>query len=245
MSLEVNGEGLTLDPSGAFWWPAERTLVFADLHFEKGSSFARRGQFLPPYDTRETLKRMDALINRHRPARVIALGDSFHDREAADRLDEEERTTLKRLALGVEWVWIAGNHDPEPPAWLGGVITEEIAIGGLVFRHEPAAERQPGEVAGHLHPCATAVMRGRALRRRCFVSDGFRVVLPAFGAYTGGLDVEEKAISSLFPEAFLTYLLGARRVYAVATTQDAHKFWRKRSEESQPRNAARSTVETP
>jgi len=245
MSLEVNGEELTLDPSGGFYWPAERTLVCADLHFEKGSSFARRGQFLPPYDTRETLKRVGALIARHRPARMIALGDSFHDREAADRLDDEERATLKRLAEGIEWIWIAGNHDPAPPAWLGGLVTEEIAIGGLVFRHEPSSERQRGEVAGHLHPCATVVMRGRALRRRCFVSDGFRVVVPAFGAYTGGLDVEETAISSLFPDAFLTYLLGARRVYAVATTKDAHKFWRKRSEEIQPSRTARSTVETP
>jgi DNA ligase-associated metallophosphoesterase len=245
MSLEVNGEELTLDPSGGFYWPAERTLVFADLHFEKGSSFARRGQFLPPYDTRETLKRMEAATERYLPARIIALGDSFHDREAADRLDEEERATLRRLAIGVEWIWIAGNHDPAPPTWLGGMITEEIAIGGLVFRHEPSAERQRGEVAGHLHPCATVVMRGRALRRRCFVSDGFRVVLPAFGAYTGGLDVDEDAISSLFPEAFLTYLLGARRVYAIATTKDAHKFWRKRSEDSQPSSPASSTVEMP
>jgi hypothetical protein len=245
MSLDVNGEALVLDPSGAFYWPAEKTLVFADLHFEKGSSFARRGQFLPPYDTRETLKRMDALIARLCPARVIALGDSFHDRDAADRLDDEERATLRRLAHGAEWIWIAGNHDPAPPAWLGGIITEEIAIGGLVFRHKPSAERQRGEVAGHLHPCATVVMRGRALRRRCFISDGIRVVLPAFGAYTGGLDVEENAISSLFPDAFLTYLLGARRVYAVATTKGAHKFWRKRSEESQPSRPARSTVETP
>lgn len=245
MSLEVNGEVLTLDAAGAFHWPAERTLVFADLHFEKGSSFARRGQFLPPYDTRETLTRMDALIARYRPGRIIALGDSFHDREAADRLDEEERATLARFARGAEWIWITGNHDPSPPAWLGGVITEEIAIGGLVFRHEPSADRQRGEVAGHLHPCATVVMRGRALRRRCFVSDGTRMILPAFGAYTGGLDVDEDAISSLFPDAFLTYLLGMRRVYAVATRKDAHKFWRKRSEDSQPRSPATSTVEMP
>jgi len=245
MSLEVNGEELTLDPAGSFYWAAEKTLVFADLHFEKGSSFARRGQFLPPYDTRETLKRMEASVAQHRPARIIALGDSFHDRDAAERLDEFERATLSRLAQGAEWIWIAGNHDPSPPAWLGGTITEEIAIGGLVFRHEPSADRQRGEIAGHLHPCATVVMRGRALRRRCFVSDGTRMIAPSFGAYTGGLDVDEEAISSLFPDAFLTYLLGMRRVYAVATRKDAHKFWRKRSEDSQPRSAATSTVERP
>ena len=216
MFAEVNGETLMLDCAGALWWPAERTLVFSDIHFEKGSSLARRGAFLPPYDTRTTLRRMAALLERYAPARVIALGDSFHDREAADRLDEEERATLARFVGGTNWVWIEGNHDPEPPAWLGGTITQEIAIGGLVFRHEPSASPQPGEIAGHLHPCATVSLRGRSLRRKCFASDGTRLVMPAFGAYAGGLDVGDEAIANLFTGAFAAYMMGGRRVYAVA-----------------------------
>ncbi|MGH6872535.1 MAG: ligase-associated DNA damage response endonuclease PdeM [Rhizomicrobium sp.] len=215
-TIAVNGEELVLDAAGALWWPAERTLVFADLHFEKGSSYARKGQMLPPYDTRTTLKRMARLVAAHEPARVIALGDSFHDRDAADRLDAEERAMLARLAGLAEWIWIAGNHDPEPPAWLGGRIAEEIAIGALIFRHEPLPGSSPGEIAGHLHPCARVTRHGRSLRLRCFASDGARMVLPAFGAYTGGLDIRDRALRSLFADALRAYVLGKARVYAVA-----------------------------
>jgi uncharacterized protein len=214
--IEVNGEALMLDASGALWWPDEATLVFADLHFEKGSSFARNGALLPPYDTRASLARIEGVVRRRAATRIIALGDSFHDRDAAERLDDEERDRLATLRNGIEWVWIAGNHDPAPPAWLGGRAAEEIAVGGLVFRHEPRERNAQGEVAGHLHPCATVTRRGRSLRRRCFVSDGARLLMPAFGAYAGGLDVRDTAVRSLFAEKFLAYLLGAARVYAVA-----------------------------
>ena len=214
--IEVNGECLLLDPAGAIYWPAEQTLVVADLHFEKGSAYARSGQMLPPYDTRATLARIDALFVRHAPARAIALGDSFHDRDAGNRLDDFEREMLMRLGRAAEWIWIAGNHDPAPPSWLGGRIAEEIAIGGLVFRHEPSPIHAPGEIAGHLHPCKSITRRGRSLRRRCFVSDARRLVMPAFGAYAGGLDVRDRAVRMLFGESFLAYLLGARRVYTVA-----------------------------
>ena len=215
-AVEVNGESLLLDPAGALWWPDERTLVFADLHFEKGSAYARGGQMVPPYDTRTTLKRIEALFARHSPARAIALGDSFHDRDAADRIGGHERATLARLGHAAEWIWIAGNHDPAPPSWLGGTIAGEIAIGGLVFRHEPTGSRAAGEIAGHLHPCKSITRRGRSLRRRCFVSDATRLVMPAFGAYAGGLDVRDRAVRTLFGESFLAYMLGTRRVYAVA-----------------------------
>jgi DNA ligase-associated metallophosphoesterase len=214
--VTVNGESLLLDAAGALYWPAERTLVFADLHFEKGSAFARSGQVLPPYDTRATLARMTAALERHVPGRVVALGDSFHDRWAADRLDVRDREMLLQLGSRAEWIWIAGNHDPAPPSWLGGRIVEELAIGGLVFRHEPSPTREPGEVAGHLHPCKSVVRHGRSLRRRCFVSDGSRLLMPAFGAYAGGLDVRDEAVRSLFGESFLAYVLGMRRVYTLA-----------------------------
>jgi DNA ligase-associated metallophosphoesterase len=193
-----------------------RMLILSDMHFEKGSSYARRGALLPPYDTRATLARVTALVKHYAPTRIIALGDSFHDKDAADRLDAVEREMLLALSKAADWIWIAGNHDPEPPSWLSGQIAEEVAIGGLSFRHEPSAVPFAGEIAGHLHPCASVTRRGRTLRRRCFVSDGARLVMPAFGAYAGGLDVRETAVRMLFPDIFRAYVLGARRVYAVA-----------------------------
>ena len=216
VSITVNGQTLQLDHSGAAWWPAARTLIFADLHFEKGSSYARGGQFLPPYDTRATLLRMAQAVARFRPARIIALGDSFHDRGAADRLDGEARAML--AAMGTDFVWIAGNHDPEPPAWLGGMVTEELREGGLVFRHQPRGDIA-GEIAGHLHPCAKVSKWGRSVRRRCFAADGRRIILPSFGAYTGGLDVGEEAIAMLFGPRFHAYMLGSERVYAIPREQ--------------------------
>lgn len=245
MFAEVNGESLLLDCAGAAFWPAERTLVFADIHFEKGSSLARRGALLPPYDTRMTLKRMTALIDAYLPARVIALGDSFHDVEAADRLDTDEKAMLAAQVNRTDWIWIEGNHDPHPPAWLGGTVTSELAVGGLVFRHEPSLLPQPGEIAGHLHPCATVTRHGRSLRRRCFAADTGRMVMPAFGAYAGGLDVQDGAIASLFEGAFAAYMLGGRRVYAVAARGIPQLARRNRTDESQPSVPAMSTANNP
>jgi len=214
--LTVNGEALVLNADGALYWPDERLLVFSDLHFEKGSFFATRGRMLPPYDTHATLARVSSLIVRYAPSHVIALGDSFHDEDAPARLASSQRDMLLALGNATTWIWITGNHDPRPPAWLGGRVAEEIAIGGLVFRHEPSAEPFAGEIAGHLHPCKCVTRRGRTLRRRCFVSDGARLVMPAFGAYAGGLDVRDGAVRSLFADEFRAYVLGANRVYAVA-----------------------------
>ena len=214
--IDVNGETVLLDSCGAAFLPALSTLVFADLHFEKGSSYARGRQFLPPYDTLNTLLRMVRAVARHKPARVIALGDSFHDREAGDRLGSEERGLLDSLIRSARFTWIAGNHDPNPPDWLDGEVTDFIRVGGLIFRHEPAAAFEPGEVAGHLHPCASVSKWGRSVRRRCFVSDGLRMILPSFGAYTGGLDVGDSAIATLFAGPFHAYMLGQTRVYAIS-----------------------------
>ncbi len=214
--IKVNGESLLLDACGAAFSPAYFTLMFADLHLEKGSSYARGRQFLPPYDSADTLRRMAQAIARHKPARVIALGDSFHDRDAADRLGAQERALLESLGRTAHFTWIAGNHDPHPPAWLNGEVAQELRLGGLLLRHEPQAVPQAGEVAGHLHPCASVAKWGRNVRRRCFVSDGLRLILPSFGAYTGGLDVGDAAFTSLFAGSFHAYMLGTKRVYAIA-----------------------------
>jgi DNA ligase-associated metallophosphoesterase len=203
-------------PAGALWWAGERLLVVADLHLEKGSSFARRGRMLPPYDTGDTLARLAALVGRLRPRTVVALGDSFHDGEAAARLSPAHRAALGALMSGRDWIWIAGNHDPERPAGLGGMVADALSVGPLTFRHEPAAGPATGEIAGHLHPAARVYGRGKSVRRRCFAGDGRRLILPAFGAYAGGLDITDRAFAGLFaPETFRAFVLGDERVYAV------------------------------
>ena len=219
--ITVNGEAVLLDPQGVAFLPAHGVLVVADMHFEKGTSYAPSGQLLPPYDSRATLLKLVEVVGRHRPAKVIALGDSFHDSEAGGRLGPEERSMLEALARVADLLWIAGNHDPKAPGWLGGERAEEVTLGGLTLRHEPDLALKLGEVAGHLHPCATVTKWGRRVRRRCFLSDGLRLVLPSFGAYTGGLDVREAPIMRLFTGPFHAYMLGQRRVYAVPQMQSA------------------------
>jgi hypothetical protein len=212
----VMGVVLEAFPEGALWWADLRLLIVADLHLEKGSSFARRGQLVPPYDTVETLSRVSRLIARLDPRTVVALGDSFHDGEGASRLSSRDRDALAALQHGREWFWISGNHDPDRPAGLGGSAADELAVGKLVFRHEPTPGQVEGEIAGHLHPCARVRGRGRSVRRPCFAGDGYRMILPAFGAYTGGLDVLDPAFAGLFvPSSFRAFMLGDDRVYPV------------------------------
>lgn len=241
--IVVNEETLLLDAHGAAFWPSEVTLIVSDLHFEKGSAFARRGQMLPPYDTLTTLARIADLIARHAPKRIIALGDSFHDVDGPHRLPTPARDTLAKFTAQTEWIWIEGNHDPDVPLWLGGRTAAELRIGNLIFRHEPRPTDARGEIAGHLHPATTITRRGQTLRRRCFVSDGARLIMPAFGAFTGGLHVRDPAFTALFGTTSLAYALGSRRVYAVSGNPQLIR--RNMSEESQPKNAAITTVENP
>jgi DNA ligase-associated metallophosphoesterase len=202
--------------SGALWLEIERTLVVADLHFEKGSSYAARfGQMLPPYDTRETLDRLDREIAALSPARLIFLGDSFHDGNGEQRLAADDAERLRGLARGRELVWAVGNHDEDGPRTLPGEVIDEATILGLVLRHEPKSGPQPGEVAGHLHPAARVSSGRSSVRRRCFVTDGSRLILPAFGAYTGGLNVLDRAFSGLFDGPVLAAALGQQRVHAI------------------------------
>jgi DNA ligase-associated metallophosphoesterase len=214
--IEINGATLVADRSGALWWPTQRLLAVADLHLEKGSSFAKTGQLLPPYDSRATLNRLSAAVTRFEPKTIVCLGDNFHDPLGPERLDAESKGVVAVLQRKRRFVWIEGNHDAAAAAVLGGESAPEIQIGPLVFRHEPREHRAPGELAGHLHPVAIAVTRARRLRRRCFVSDGERCVLPAFGAYTGGLDVFDPAFAPLFPRSFQAFLIGRDRVYPFA-----------------------------
>ena len=212
--IRVNGVPLLGDLSGALVWPEKRILVVADLHLEKGSAFARRGQLLPPYDTAATLKALAGAIRRHRPQHVICVGDSFHDEQAAERLAAADGDRLRRLTGACEWIWIAGNHDPRPPADWGGRVEAEVTLAPLVFRHEALTNgRAPGEVSGHYHPKARVRLRTGRTSGRCFVTDGRRLVLPAFGAYTGGLNVLDPAIARLFAKDFRVHLLGRQAIH--------------------------------
>lgn len=216
VALDFAGAALLALAEGALFWPAERTLVVADLHLEKGSSFARRGVMLPPYDTRATLERLARVAARHRAARILCLGDSFHDGEAPARLDDGDRKLLASLATERELIWVAGNHDPAPPDGLGGRIVEgTLRLGPLAFRHVAEPLFAAAEVSGHYHPKASVDVRGRRLSGRCFVSDAQRLVLPAFGAYAGGLDVFEPALRALFPGEFQVHLLARDRITAL------------------------------
>jgi uncharacterized protein len=217
--IGISGTVLVADPAGALFWGDEKLLVVADLHLEKGSAFAARGVLLPPYDTASTLARLHRLVERYCPRLVIALGDSFHDGGGASRMAENSRVALTALQRGRDWLWIAGNHDPGPSDGIRGRFADTIALGPFTFRHEPAATVCDGEIAGHLHPRARVARRAVAVSRRCFASDGRRLIMPAFGAYAGGLNVRNRAIMSLFaPLDFTAHMLGASRVYAVAAT---------------------------
>lgn len=216
VEIEIHGAAALCDAYGALYLPEARTLVVSDLHLEKGAAFARRGQLLPPYDTLATLKLLESVIARYDPRIVISLGDNFHDRAGSALMPSLFREMIVGAARGREWIWINGNHDPDGAIGLPGMSADILCYGGLTFRHEPAAEGSDGEVAGHLHPCATVRRREKSVRRPCFATDGRRLMMPAFGIMTGGLDLRHRAFEGLFrPEALIAHLLGRDRVYSV------------------------------
>ena len=217
-SVTVAGVTLVADLSGALFWEQQGLLVVSDLHLEKGSSFAARGVLLPPYDTVATLARLAAVMARHDPHMVIALGDSFHDRSAHERLSAPDRDAIAAFQQGRDWIWIAGNHDPALPSNLGGVVASEVMIGPIAFRHEPTGA--VGEIAGHLHPKARVASRGRSMERRCFACDGERAVMPAFGAYAGGLSIRDAAFRKIFQTLdFVAHVLGDNRLHSIAASR--------------------------
>lgn len=214
--LTICGITLHADCGGILYWPEERMLIVADLHFEKGSSFAaRRRGLLPPYDTAETLANLSLLVARYAPHTIVALGDSFHDGDGPSRLADSDRATLSLLQRGREWIWIAGNHDPDPSSEVGGTYAQTLSVDALTFRHIP--QGGDGEIAGHLHPSARITVRGRSIARRCFAADETRIVMPAFGAYTGGLSIRDRAFAAVFgASGFTAHMLGQRRIFAFA-----------------------------
>jgi DNA ligase-associated metallophosphoesterase len=215
-AIVVSGATLIADGAGALYWPDQKLIVVADLHLEKGSAYAKRGILLPPYDTATTLARLARLIERYAPSLVVALGDSFHDGGGPARMAQASRAALSALQCRRDWLWIAGNHDPDPAESVGGRSAKVLALGPLTFRHEPSPGPCAGEIAGHLHPTARVAQRGRAVSRRCFAADSRRLIMPAFGAYAGGLNVRDHAIWTLFDAlSFTAHLLGERRLYAV------------------------------
>jgi DNA ligase-associated metallophosphoesterase len=213
LEITVNGESLLLDASGAAFAKADATLIFADLHFEKGSSYARGRQFLPPYDTADTLRRMAAAIERHRPARVIALGDSFHDPDAGARVGRDDRALLESLGRHARFTWITGNHDPHPPAWLVGEVVESLRLGGLLLRHEPLSASSPAKWRAIC--IRVPARRNGAQCAAVACSDGLRPILPSFGApipagwtWAIGHRLAVRRFSCLYA--------GTRRVYVTA-----------------------------
>jgi uncharacterized protein len=216
--IAVAGAALVFDCDGALYWPDEGLLAIADLHLEKGSSFAKRGVLLPPYDTAATLARLALVLSRYGPRAVIALGDSFHDRNGAARIGATDRAALTALQCGRDWIWVVGNHDPHPVHGIGGSFADVLAVGAVSFRHTPTGAA--GEVAGHLHPVARLSGWGHTVRRRCFTADHARVIMPAFGAFAGGLNVRHRAFQDIFGAlSFTAYLLGAHRLYSVAASR--------------------------
>ena len=180
--------------SGALYWPAREAMLVADLHLEKASWFARFGQFLPPYDSHATLSALAAEVARTQARRLYCLGDSFHDRFGCDRLPADARALLTELTAKLDWTWIVGNHDPGFADHCGGRIADEVELGAIILRHQADPNDTRPEISGHFHPKLRLHLKGRNVSRRCFVLSASKLIMPAFGALTGGLDAHHPEI---------------------------------------------------
>jgi DNA ligase-associated metallophosphoesterase len=188
------GETFEATPSGALYWRSQQALLVADLHLEKASWFARLGQFLPPYDSHATLSALADEVKRTAATRLYCLGDSFHDRFGCERLPSSARDLLTALTARLDWTWIVGNHDPGFADHCGGRIADEVDIGGIILRHEAVRDEARPEISGHFHPKLRVSMSGRRVSRRCFVTSARKIIMPAFGSLTGGLDAHHPEI---------------------------------------------------
>jgi DNA ligase-associated metallophosphoesterase len=210
--LSFAGHDLAALREGAVYWPARRALLVADLHFEKASWFAGFGQHLPPYDTLATLDALTTLVQRLDPAEIWCLGDSFHDAKGCERLAERERAMLRGLTAATRWTWITGNHDAGFVDHCGGAIVTQAVVDGLVLRHEADPADPRPELSGHFHPKLRVRVRGRQVARRCFIASATKLILPAFGSLTGGLDADHPEI--------VRAVGGARRAQALIALDD-------------------------
>ena len=218
--ISINGEELYLLKEAAAFAPKHQALLVADLHFEKGSSYAPRGIFLPPYDTRATLQRLKALTEKLRPKTIVSLGDAFHDRGSDERMNAADAVVLANMIDACDWVWVLGNHDPVPSGRFAGRACVSMRLGGLFLTHEPdEAIGIAGAIAGHLHPCAKIKTAQSALRRRCFALGADCMVMPAFGAYTGGLNVLDEAFDGFLQSRQPVCAIGAEGVYPISTSR--------------------------
>ncbi len=199
-AIIVGGVTFVPDHTGALYAPDFKTLLIADLHLEQGASLARRGIHVPPFDTEATIAQLESVLAKTKPWRMVLLGDSFHDRKAHTLLPGPLHQRLLQITGEVETVWLSGNHDPEAPLGFGGVCLPEHKLDGITLRHEPTPSLTGFEIAGHLHPGATLVQRGIAMRSKCFIADDRRIIMPAFGSYTGALSVRSKPYWKLFDE---------------------------------------------
>lgn len=186
--LSFAGHDFLALPEAALFWPARRALLVADLHFEKASWYARFGQFLPPHDSHATLDVIEALVERTGARALWSLGDSFHDAGGADRLDDAARARIQALTRRLDWTWITGNHDDNVTIMPGGRRVSEVELGGVWLRHEAQPGESRPEISGHFHPKLRLSLRGRHVSRRCFVGSATKLILPALGALTGGMD---------------------------------------------------------
>ncbi len=213
--IGLGGLDLIPDLSGALFIPSLRSLLVADLHLEKASNMARRGVHLPPYDTRASLALLEAVIAETMPETLIFLGDSFHDDGARDRIDEADLARLRDVTSRIDTIWITGNHDPNPPQDIGGRIVAEVALGNIMLRHEPSklAEGEC-EIAGHLHPGAAVSQRGKRIHCKCVIGNDRRLIMPAFGSFTGALSISAEPFKKIFSaKDFHVWMLGARAIY--------------------------------
>lgn len=214
-AFSFGGEPVIATPMGALVLPDHAALVVADLHLEKGSALARRNRLLPPYDTRATLERLAAAVHRWQPQVVVCLGDSFHDGGGEARLGPADRDALTNLMAGRTWIWVTGNHDRDAAGALGGRVVTSWSLGALTCRHQAEATADTPELSGHFHPKAAVALYRRRLSRPCFVEDDQRLILPAFGAFTGGLDVLDPALTGLLAPHFRAHLLGRDTVHTL------------------------------
>jgi len=216
--IGICGKSLIADSTGAIYWPAEQALLLADLQLEKAPAHAAAAALLPADDTRETLIRLAESIDRYQPRCVIVLGHSVPGANAAHRLGPDDLERLSILQEDRQWIWVSGKHEQKIATRLGGRVADEIKLGGITLRHRPAIGAITPEIAGHMHPAARLLLYGTSLRRPCFVGNGRRLIMPAFGAFTGGLNVLDDAFLPLFGNGGLAvWMLGQEGLYAVAT----------------------------